>query len=52
MKFEELQQILGIPCDIESLLKHKGDTPEIMAINDQRRAMEKADMLTRANKDF
>ncbi|CDW88015.1 inosine triphosphate pyrophosphatase-like [Stylonychia lemnae] len=52
IKLEELQQILQLPVEIEYLLKNKETAPEMQMIHEQRKAMEKADSLIKANKDL
>lgn len=52
IKLEELQQLLSIPCEIDYLLKNKDNAPEMTMIHEQRRAMEKADSLIKANKEL
>ena len=52
IKMEELQHLLDIPVEIEYLLKNRDTAPEMTAIHEQRRAMEKADALIKANREI
>ena len=47
IKLEELQSLLGIPCDIEYLLRNKETAPQIKIIIENRKCLEKADHLIR-----
>ena len=44
--------MLGLPCEVEYLLKNKDNAPELALIMEQRKAMEKADGLLKANKEL
>ncbi len=52
MKMEELQLLFGFEMPIEQLLRAPRDTPEMVQIFEQKKALERAENLMRFNKDL